>query len=116
VECAIDLEERVEVTVTELGVVISDVVYNHQEELERELAGRHRNGYCGAQAADKSGWCNGGHHVSLARPPARSSPLVGWVTHHHKGMKLYCPTNFQQQIITASRKITPDAESVQLGC
>jgi hypothetical protein len=43
VECAVDLEERVEVAVTELAVVISDVVCDHQEELERELGGRHRH-------------------------------------------------------------------------
>jgi hypothetical protein len=43
VKGAVDLEERVEVAVREFAVVISDVVCDHQEDLERELGGRHRN-------------------------------------------------------------------------
>jgi hypothetical protein len=46
VDNAVDLEERVEVAVTEFAVVISDVmslVCDHQEELERELRGQYRN-------------------------------------------------------------------------
>jgi hypothetical protein len=42
-KCTVDLEERVEVAVTESTAVISDVVCDHEEELERELGGRHRN-------------------------------------------------------------------------
>jgi hypothetical protein len=44
VEYAVDLEERVEVAVTEFGMVISDEVCDHEEDLERKLEGRHRNG------------------------------------------------------------------------
>jgi hypothetical protein len=43
VECAVDLEERVEVTVTKLAVVIPDDVCDHQEEFERKSGRRHRN-------------------------------------------------------------------------
>jgi hypothetical protein len=43
VEGAVDLEERVEAAVMEFAVVISDAAGDHQEELERELGGRHRN-------------------------------------------------------------------------
>jgi hypothetical protein len=42
VECAVDLEERVEVIVTETAVGFSTAVRDHEEELERELGGRHR--------------------------------------------------------------------------
>jgi hypothetical protein len=42
IKCAVDLEERVEVAVTELATVISDVVCDHQEEFERKLGARHR--------------------------------------------------------------------------
>jgi hypothetical protein len=43
VECAVDLEERVEVGVTELAMLISHVVSDHPKDLERELRERHRN-------------------------------------------------------------------------
>jgi hypothetical protein len=49
VECAIDLEERVEVAVTETAVVISEVFYDLEEGLGRKTRGReirvrHRGG------------------------------------------------------------------------
>jgi hypothetical protein len=34
-ECAVNLEERVEVIVTEFAVIISDVACDYEEELER---------------------------------------------------------------------------------
>jgi hypothetical protein len=37
------LEERVEVIVTETAVGFSTAVCDHEEELERELGGRHRD-------------------------------------------------------------------------
>jgi hypothetical protein len=40
----VDLDERVEVAVTDLAVVISNAVCGHEEELERELRGRHCEG------------------------------------------------------------------------
>jgi hypothetical protein len=43
------LEERVEVAATEFAVVISDVVCDHQEELERELGRRHRDRIGGSE-------------------------------------------------------------------
>jgi hypothetical protein len=43
VDCAVDLEERVEVAVTEFATVICDVECDHHEELKRERGGRHRN-------------------------------------------------------------------------
>jgi hypothetical protein len=42
VQCAVDLEERVEVAVTEFAVAICDVACDHQEELKREFGGQHR--------------------------------------------------------------------------
>jgi hypothetical protein len=41
VECAVELLERVEVAVTEFACVISDIVCDHEQELEREHGGRH---------------------------------------------------------------------------
>jgi hypothetical protein len=43
IACTIDLEERVEFAVMEFAVAISEVVCDHQEELEQELGRRHRN-------------------------------------------------------------------------
>jgi hypothetical protein len=41
VECAIDLEERVEVVVKECAIVISEVVCDLTAELDRGIRGRH---------------------------------------------------------------------------
>jgi hypothetical protein len=43
VEYAVDLEDRVEVAVTEFAVGISDVVCDYEEEIEREFWGRGRH-------------------------------------------------------------------------
>jgi hypothetical protein len=45
--CTLDLEKGVEVAVMEFAVAISEVVCDHQEELEQELGRRHRNSRSG---------------------------------------------------------------------